>query len=253
MTKTTSPKKYYKPKIVTLASSDEVADHAAGLFASAIVEQPKIVLGLATGGSPVATYRRLVDQHRTRKIDFARVVTFNLDEYIGLENHHPQSFRYFMQRQLFDHVNISLANTHVPDGMAEDADEYAKTFERTIASAGGIDLQLLGIGTNGHIAFNEPGAAGDSRTRAVGLTTETIQANSRFFDSIEDVPTAAITMGIGTILESKRIVLLATGEGKADALVAAIRGPVTTVCPASFLRMHPDVTIVIDKAAASKF
>lgn len=175
-----------------------------------------------------------------------------MDEYIGLDSHHPQSFRYFMQRQLFDHVNISLANTHVPDGMTGDVDAHAIAYEQQIASAGGIDLQLLGIGTNGHIAFNEPGAAADSRTRKVRLTDETIQANSRFFDSTNEVPTAAISMGIGTILEAKRIVLIATGEGKADAVLAAVRGPVTTVCPASFLRTHPDVTIVIDEAAASK-
>lgn len=253
MTGSRSPKKYYAPKIVTLSSPDEVADHVAEAFAAAIVQQPEVVLGLATGGSPVATYRRLVDQHRTRRIDFARVVTFNLDEYIGLDGHHPQSFRYFMQRQLFDHINISLANTHVPDGMAKDPTAHAADYERQIQSANGIDLQLLGIGTNGHIAFNEPGAGVDSRTRSVTLADETIQSNARFFDSVDEVPTAAITMGIGTILEAKRIVLIATGEAKADALIAAVRGPVTSVCPASFLRTHPDVTFVIDEAAASKF
>lgn len=253
MTGSTSLKKYYVPKVVTLQSPDDVADHVAELFAAAIVQQPEIVLGLATGGSPVATYRRLVDQHRTRRIDFARVVTFNLDEYIGLGSHHVQSFRYFMQRQLFDHVNISLANTYLPNGLAKDPTADAADYERQIQSAGGIDLQLLGIGTNGHIGFNEPGASVDTRTRSVTLTNETIQANARFFDSIDEVPTAAITMGIGTILDAKRIVLIATGEAKADALVAAVRGPVTSVCPASYLRTHPDVTFVIDEAAASKF
>lgn len=253
MTDMTSPRKYYIPKIVTLSSPDEVADHVAGSIAAAIERQPNLVLGLPTGGTPVATYRRLVDQHRTRRVDFARVVTFNVDEYLGLGSHHVQSFRYFMQRQLFDHINISLANTHVPDGMAKDPDLAAADYERKIQSAGGIGLQLLGIGINGHIGFNEPGAGIDSRTRSVMLADETIHANARFFDSVAEVPTAAITMGIGTILESKRIVLVATGEGKADALVAMVRGPVTSVCPASFLRTHPDVTLVIDEAAASNF
>ncbi|QDT07857.1 Glucosamine-6-phosphate deaminase 1 [Rubripirellula lacrimiformis] len=240
------------PKLTILDGPDEVADHVAGIFADAVVANPSVVLGLATGGSPVATYGRLIDRHRTAGLDFSRVTTFNLDEYIGLGPDHPQSFRHFMQQQLFDHVNVNLAKTHVPDGCCRDLDAHVAAYEAAITGAGGIELQLLGIGSNGHIAFNEPGSPADSRTRKVALTQETIDANSRFFDSIDDVPRTAITMGIGTILESRRIVLIATGTSKAEAVAAAIRGPRTIDCPASLLQSHDDVTLVIDQAAAAQ-
>jgi len=241
-----------RPRIVIcpdpLAASREVAQ----IIAAAIEAKPDIVLGLATGGTPVAAYRELVRMHREQGLDFSELTSFNLDEYIGIGPEHPQSFRYFMQQHLFDHVNVTPSQTHVPDGRGTDVEANARRYEDEIRAAGGIDLQLLGIGTNGHIAFNEPGSPASSRTRAIELTTETIQANSRFFDSIDQVPKHAITMGIGTILESKRILLMATGEGKADTIERAIHGDADPSHPASLLQRHDEVTYVLDEAAAKR-
>ena len=246
------PKTEILPRILLQPDADAAARQVAQLFADAIHENPRVVLGLATGGTPIKTYAELVRMHAAGSLDFSQVTTFNLDEYVGLSGDHPQSFRFFMQQQLFDHVNIDAQQTHVPDGTDDDLARQSSQYEQKIRAADGIQLQLLGIGSNGHIAFNEPGAARDSRTRVVGLTEETIQSNARFFDSLEQVPRRAITMGIGTILEARRIVLLATGAGKATAVREAIEGPVAASCPASWLRTHPDVTYVLDRAAASE-
>ncbi len=222
----------------------------ASEIASLVRAKPTCVLGLATGGTPVECYRELVRLHREEGLDFSRVTTFNLDEYVRLAGSHPQSFRYFMQQHLFDHINIPPEATHVPSGIADDMTLEAIRYEQQIERVGRIDLQLLGIGHNGHIAFNEPGTPRDSRTRIVSLTDATVKANSRFFESESEVPRTAITMGIGTILEAKRILLLATGTGKRDAVKLAVEGKVDEDCPASFLQQHDDVTFVIDDAAA---
>lgn len=228
----------------------EAGVRVASEIAALVRAKPTCVLGLATGGTPVECYRELVRLHREEGLDFSQVTTFNLDEYVRLAGSHPQSFRYFMQQHLFDHINIPSDATHVPSGIAEDMSLEAIRYEQDITRHGGIDLQLLGIGHNGHIAFNEPGTPRDSRTRIVSLTDATVKANSRFFESESEVPRTAISMGIGTILEAKRILMLATGEGKRDAVKCAVEGEISETCPASFLQEHHDVTFVIDAAAA---
>lgn len=238
------------PQLVICADADEAARSVAGIIADAVRENPALVLGLATGGTPLGVYRELVRMHREDGLDFSAAHSFNLDEYIGLAPDHPQSYRFFMQQNLFDHLNIDRANTQVPDGLATDIEAHANQYEQQIEAAGGIDLQLLGIGSNGHIAFNEPGSAADSRTRAIDLTPETIEANARFFESSDQVPRHAITMGIGTILAAKRIVLMATGAAKATAVQSAIEGDANPANPASLLQHHDNVTYVLDTAAA---
>lgn len=240
------------PQIVICPEADDAARSVAQIIADAVHSNPQIVLGLATGGTPLGAYRELVRMHREEGLDFSGVRSFNLDEYLGLAPDHPQSYRYFMQQHLFDQINIQPANTHVPDGMASDVAAQAAQYEQQIQAAGGIDLQLLGIGANGHIAFNEPGSAIDSRTRAIELTADTISANARFFDSIDQVPRRAITMGIGTILEARRIVLMATGSAKAEAVRCAIEEDADPANPASLLQQHDDVTYVLDVAAAGQ-
>ena len=242
---------HYTPTILILQDANSAAQKVADMMQQAIEEKPNLVLGLATGGTPVATYRELVRRHEKEDLDFARVRSFNLDEYVGLSSDHPQSYRVFMRQQLFDHINIDPENTYVPDGLADDVTNHAQQYESLIASEGGIDLQLLGIGQNGHIAFNEPGSAGDSRTREIELTQRTIDSNSRFFESASDVPRTAITMGIGTILEAKSIVLLATGESKAQAIRKLMADDPHEQNPASYLKTHPNVTIVLDHDAAA--
>jgi len=231
---------------------DELSKRAAEIIADAIRNKPNLVLGLATGSTPIGCYRELVRMHREEGLDFSRVVTFNLDEYIGLPPTHPQSYRYFMDENLFNHVNIKIENTHVPNGLSDDLQRTCKDFEEAIKSSGGIDLQLLGIGSNGHIAFNEPGSPFDSRTRVVKVSEQTIKDNARFFESIDEVPRQAISMGTGTIMEARKIILLASGAGKADAVAKSVKGPVTEEVPASILQTHPNCIFVIDEAAASK-
>ncbi|RLI23840.1 glucosamine-6-phosphate deaminase, partial [Candidatus Bathyarchaeota archaeon] len=189
--------------------------------------------------------------HREEGLSFSRVTTFNLDEYVGLPPDHPQSYHYYMFHNLFDHVDVRRENVHIPDGMAENLDEECRRYEEAIKEAGGIDLQLLGIGRNGHIGFNEPGSPFDSRTRVVKLSEQTRKDNARFFNSIDEVPTHAITMGIGTIMEARRIILIASGEAKAEAIAKAVKGPKTVDVPASALQDHPDCLFIIDKEAAS--
>jgi len=225
---------------------------AAGMIADLIRRRPDCVLGLATGGTPLAAYRELIRLHREQGLDFSQVTTFNLDEYVGLPPSHEQSYRYFMQANLFSQINIPPSQTYVPDGRAFDYTVYCQQYERMISDAGGIDLQLLGIGSDGHIAFNEPGSSLGSRTRLKSLTSETIRDNARFFGSEEAVPRLAVTMGVGTILESRRCLLLAFGESKADAVAAMIEGPVTSQITASALQMHPDAIAIVDEPAAAK-
>ena len=230
---------------------DDVARAAASEIAALIRQRPDAVLGLATGSTPVRAYAELVRMNR-EGLSFSRLTTFNLDEYWGLDGTHPQSYRYFMNHTFFAGTDIQLWNTHVPNGMAVDAYLECEAFETKIRACGGVDLWLLGIGRNGHIAFNEPGSGSDSRTRLVDLTESTIVANSRFFERIEDVPKQALTAGIATICEAKRILLLATGKDKARAIARAVQDAQHPACPASFLQTHSDCTFILDREAASE-
>jgi glucosamine-6-phosphate deaminase len=237
-------------RVIVESDPGAVARVAARFIAELVRRRPTCVLGLATGGTPLGTYQELIRIHRDEGLDFSRVVTFNLDEYVGLGPSHPQSYRAFMNENLFQHVNVDLRNTHVPDGRALDFEVHCEQYERQIAERGGIDLQLLGIGRDGHMAFNEPGSSLGSRTRLKTLTAETIRDNARFFGGEERVPRLAITMGVGTILESRRCLLLACGAAKAQAVRDTIEGPVTAQVTASALQLHRDVTVVVDEEAA---
>ena len=235
------------------ANYEELSREAARIVASAVRSKPSATLGLATGSTTLGMYKELVRLHQEQGLDFSRVRTFNLDEYLGLAAEHPQSFHCFMQENFFAHVNVEPRNIHIPDGtIAGDYEEYCAAYERGIREAGGIDLQILGIGRNGHVGFNEPTSSFGSRTRLKVLTNETIEDNRKFFSADEEMPQCAITMGIGTILEAKKILLLATGEAKAEAVADAIEGPLTASVTASCLQLHPDVTFVIDEAAGAR-
>ena len=239
--------------VILKRDAAEISRQAAQLVASAIRRKPALALGLATGGTMVAVYQELVRLHKAGSLDFSRVVTFNLDEYLGLPAAHPQSFHHFMHENLFAHVNINPHNVHIPDGTIRgDYDHYCKSYEDAIRQADGIDLQLLGIGRNGHIGFNEPTSSLGSRTRLKVLNQETIDDNAKFFARGEESPRCAITMGIGSILEARKILLLATGASKAAAVAKSIEGPVTSAVPASALQLHPEVTFVIDDPAAAQ-
>ncbi|MGB9464223.1 MAG: glucosamine-6-phosphate deaminase [Candidatus Acidiferrum sp.] len=232
---------------------EELSLEAARIVASAVRGNPSATLGLATGSTTLGMYKELVRLHKEQGLDFSKVVTFNLDEYLGIAAEHPESFHRFMRENFFGHVNVEPGNIHIPDGtIGGDYEEYCDSYERAIREAGGIDLQILGIGRNGHIGFNEPTSSFGSRTRLKVLTSETIEDNRKFFSAGEDMPQCAITMGIGTILEAKKILLLATGEAKAETVAKAIEGPITASVTASCLQLHPDVTFVIDEAAAAR-
>ena len=228
-----------------------VSRRAAQLLADLVRRKPCCVLGLATGSTPLGLYQQLVRLHREEGLDFSRVTTFNLDEYVGLGPAHPQSYRHFMQEHLFGHVNLDPRRTHLPDGRATDFEAACRQYEQQIRDADGIDLQILGIGRDGHIAFNEPGSSLGSRTRVKALTGETIRDNACCFGSHDKVPRLAITMGVGTILESRRCLLLAIGSAKAWAVRSTIEGPVTAQVTASALQMHQDVIAVLDEEAAA--
>lgn len=237
-------------KVIIEKDYDSMSKKAAEIFIQAIKEKPNIVLGLATGSTPIGLYRELIRVHKEEGLDFSRVTTFNLDEYLGLSSDHPNSYGYFMKEQLFDHINISRENTHIPDGMAENPEEYCKKYDKMIDDLGGIDIQLLGVGENGHIAFNEPDDSLSIGTSIVKLAEKTIEANSRFFESKDQVPREAISMGIGSILKAKKIVLLANGKKKAEVVKKLLTTDrVSTKFPASFLLLHPDVTIIVDEEA----
>jgi glucosamine-6-phosphate deaminase len=239
--------------LVLKPHDEELGREAARIVANAVRRNPSLRLGLATGSTTLGMYKELARLHGHEALDFSRVVTFNLDEYLGLSATHPQSFYYFMQQSFFSHVNISPDNIHVPDGsIGGNYDQYCRSYEQAIRDAGGIDLQVLGIGRNGHIGFNEPTSSLGSRTRLKVLSKETIDDNRKFFGPGEELPQCAITMGIGTILEAKRILLLASGSSKASAIAQAIEGPLTASVTASALQLHPDVTFIVDQDAGSQ-
>jgi glucosamine-6-phosphate deaminase len=231
----------------------ELSRHSAGIVAAAIRKRPDLRLGVATGSTPLGMYRELARMHREENLDFSRVITFNLDEYLGLAADHPHSSHTFMESSFFDRVNVTPENIHIPEGTAQgDLDEYCARYEAGIQRAGGIDLQILGIGRNGHIGFNEPSSSLASRTRIKTLTRQTLEDNRRLFPAGQSLPEAAITMGIGTILEARKILLLASGASKASALARAVEGPVTASVTASALQLHRDVTIFADEQAAAE-
>ena len=231
---------------------EEMSRKAAGIVSAQIIMKPDCVLGLATGSTPVGLYKQLIEWYRNGDLDFSGVRTVNLDEYKGISRENDQSYYYFMHQNLFDHVNIPAENTHLPDGMEPDSEKECRRYEELIQSMGSVDLQLLGIGHNGHIGFNEPADAFDKLVHCVNLTQSTIEANKRFFASAEEVPRQAYTMGIQTIMRSKKILIIANGEGNADIVRDAFFGPITPMVPASVLQLHNDVTLVADEAALSK-
>ena len=235
--------------LIKAADPKEVGKLAADLFEALIRTKPACVIGLATGSTPLPLYRELIAREKVGKIDFTRVRSANLDEYKGLAPDHPQSYRRFMQENLFDHISIKPENTIVPDGLAEDVQAMCEAYERKIEAWGGVGLQLLGIGHDGHIGFNEPADHFPGMTHEVELTAMTRDANKRFFASLDEVPTAAFTMGIGTVMAAKKIVMVVTGADKHDILMKSFFGPVTPEVPASILQFHPDVTVICDAAA----
>lgn len=239
-------------RIYTAKDYKDLSRKAANIISAQIIMKPDCVLGLATGSSPVGLYEQLVDWYQKGDLDFHEVRTVNLDEYKGLSGDHEQSYRYFMNRHLFDHVNINKANTNVPNGRARNLEAECKRYNDLIQSLGGIDMQLLGIGRNGHIGFNEPEDAFEKETHVVKLTESTIEANSRLFDNPDEVPRYAITMGVKSIMQAKRVLLIASGQDKAEAVYQSLFGPVTPHVPASILQMHNNLTVVADQAALSK-
>jgi len=239
-------------KVLVFETYEDMSKYAAKMIADRLRAKPTLVLGLATGSTPLGTYQELIRLHQEEGLDFSQAGSFNLDEYLGLTGDHDQSYRYFMNTNLFDSINVDKTNTQVPDGTAADPAKMCQEYEEAIVAAGGIDIQVLGIGGNGHIAFNEPGSARDSRTRIVDLDEATIRDNSRFFDSAADVPKQAISMGMATIMETKEVILLANKANKADAIAKAIEGPATEEVPASLLQEHANVTFLVEKEAAAK-
>jgi glucosamine-6-phosphate deaminase len=241
-----------KFNVIQVADNDEAGKVAANLFINLVKNKPNAVLGLATGSSPVNMYQAIIEDHQENGTNYAEVQSFNLDEYIGLPADHDQSYAQFMRNTLFEKINIRLENTHIPNGMATDPRIECQNYDKAIDAAGGVDLQVLGIGSNGHIAFNEPGTHFSCPTHIVELAEQTRKDNARFFESIDKVPTHAITSGIATIMKSKQIVLIATGERKATALKALLEGEITESVPATVLKNHPNLTIIADKQALSK-
>lgn len=239
--------------VILKRDAEEISRQAALLVASAVRKKSTLTLGLATGGTMTGVYKHLVRLHKEDSLDFSRVSTFNLDEYLGLSAAHSQSFHHFMQENFFAHVNVNPRNIHIPDGTIRgNYEQYCALYEEAIRKAGGIDLQLLGIGRNGHIGFNEPTSSLGSRTRLKVLSQDTLDDNSKFCAPGEESPRCAITMGIGTILEARKIILLATGKSKAAAVAKSIEGPIASAVSASSLQLHPDVTFLVDDQAASQ-
>lgn len=239
-------------KIYKAKDYKDMSRKAANIISAQVIMKPNCVLGLATGSTPIGTYDQLVEWYNKGDLDFSEVTTVNLDEYKGLPRTNDQSYYYFMHQHLFDRVNIDPERTNVPNGMEPDAEKECGRYEELIRSLGGVDLQLLGLGHNGHIGFNEPGEAFEKETHCVDLTESTIEANKRFFASADDVPKQAYTMGIKTIMQAKKILIVVNGENKADIVERAFFGPVTPEVPASILQLHNDVTLVGDEAALAK-
>ena len=239
-------------KIYLTEDYQSMSRKAANIVSAQVILNPASVLGLATGSTPVGLYKQLIAWYEKGDLDFDQVRTVNLDEYVGLAPTHDQSYRYFMQKNFFDHINIVPANTHVPDGLAQDPGAACQCYNQIIRDLGGIDIQVLGMGHNGHIGFNEPGQAFELETHVVELTDRTIDANARFFASRDEVPRKAITMGIKSIMQARQILMVVSGQDKAGIVKAAFSGPVTPQVPASILQMHPNVVLVGDKAALSE-
>jgi len=235
-------------EIIIQPTAEAATSVAARIIARLLREKPDAVIGLATGGTPLLLYRELI----AMKLDWRKVTTFNLDEYVGLATAHPQSYHSFMWENLFRHINIAKKNIHIPDGMTKDIPKFCAKYEKQIRAAGGIDLQVLGIGTDGHIGFNEVTSSLVSRTRIKTLTRQTVKDNARFFGSEDQVPHHVITMGLGTIMEARQCVLLAFGAKKARAIAATVEGPLAAINPASILQLHPNVKVCLDTAAATK-
>jgi glucosamine-6-phosphate deaminase len=239
----------HKMKIIEAKDYQDLSKIAAAYIIKKVCTSPKLKIGLATGGTPIGIYSNLIDDHQKNGTSYQGVTTFNLDEYVGLSGHDPNSYRYYMNHNLFDHLDIQKNNTFIPRGDVDDIQKECATYENLLQKHKGIDLQILGIGTNGHIGFNEPGTSLESETHVVQLTPSTREANARFFNSLEEVPTKAITMGIATIMKSKEILLLISGEQKKEALNRLLNGNIDKSFPASVLKNHPYVTIIADKAA----
>ena len=239
-------------EVIIRPAAEDAARMAAHIIANDLRANPRLVLGLATGRTMESVYRFLVGLHVRDGLDFSLCRTFNLDEYIGLPGDHPQSYRYYMHEHFFRHVNLDLRNTHLPNGVAPNPDAECLAYEEMIQEAGGIDLQLLGLGRAGHIGFNEPLSALMSRTRVKALSPVTIEQNAPLFDDPSQMPRRAITMGVGTILEARRCLLLVTGAEKAELVAQAVEGPITAMISATALQLHPRCTVIIDEAAASR-
>jgi glucosamine-6-phosphate deaminase len=237
--------------IIKVSNEQQFNETGAGIIASLVQSNPRANLGLATGSTPVGVYQRLIELYNEGVVSFKLASSYNLDEYIGLTEDHPESYRRFMNEKLFNHIDMPQENTHVPSGNSNNPEQAADEYNRLLDEAGQIDLQLLGLGHNGHIGFNEPDEDLQAQTHIVTLDERTRQANARFFDSIDEVPTHAITMGIGSILKAKQILLMAKGKDKAEIVAKALTGPITTKCPASFLQTHPNVVVILDQEAGS--
>lgn len=238
--------------ILTFDSDDKLNEAAANIIIGQIQTTPRAVLGLATGGTPVGIYKEIVREFQRDMFSFRRVTTFNLDEYVGLPVDHAESYHTYMRKHLFDYIDIPSSQSHIPDGNAPDLHEECRRYDALIENAGQIDLQLLGLGHNGHIGFNEPAHALIRGTHVVDLAEATREANARYFDTIDEVPRQALTMGVGTILKAKKILLVVKGEDKADIVERALKGPITTDCPASLLQTHPNLIVLLDSAAARR-
>jgi len=238
-------------EVIILPTAEEASEVAARFVARQVREKPESVLGLATGGTPCKLYEMLARMHKAGVLDFSKVTTFNLDEYLGLDPSHPASYHRFMEENLFSHVNIARERIHIPDGLADDVPAHCLAYEKLIGDAGGIDLQILGLGTDGHIGFNEPGSSLASRTRIKTLTERTRSDNGRYFVDAREVPDHVITMGLGSIMESRMCLLLAFGRGKAQAVAASVEGPVTASVPGTLLQFHPRAKVILDAEAAS--
>lgn len=239
-------------RMIKAKNYDDMSRKVANILSAHVILKPNSVLGLATGSTVIGTYKQLIDWYRKDDLDFDMVSTVNLDEYVGLDSTHEQSYRYYMNYNFFNHINIRMSQTYLPDGKAKDIVSECQSYEYKIKSLGGVDVQLLGLGHNGHIGFNEPDKAFEQTTHCVTLEENTRTANARFFSNIDEVPTHAITMGIKTIMQAKQIVLAVSGADKAEILKKVLTGPVTPGIPGSILQMHPDVIVVADEAALSQ-
>ena len=239
-------------ELIITNNYEEMSKRAAAMVFSQVILNRHSVLGLPTGSTPLGLYKYLIEAHKKGYMDFSNIKTFNLDEYYRLDRNDPQSYYYFMMENLINHINIDTKNVDIPNCMLKDIEKECEDYEERIKAAGGIDLQIIGIGNNGHIGFNEPGPVFSKKTHLVNLSQSTIETNARFFKSIEDVPTKAVTMGIQTIMQSKRLLLIASGLGKADAIYKTIKGEIDPMVPASIIQLHRNATVIIDKDAASK-